>query len=139
MSNAKPRVSTVRSERPAKSLRSARSAPLSVALTERMRHALGPVVSINISDARAQMPQMVRASAGGHTYVIGSARSADAPAAVLIGLAELARVVEEAARPLPERTLAELLDSLPFSGMVLQPLQADTLPGTGLPAAQLPA
>jgi len=96
------------------------------------------VVEINISDARAQMPKMVRDSAGGHTYVIGSARSSDAPAAVLIGISELARVVEEAARPVAGRTLAEVLDSLPFSGMALCPLQADALPGVGLPAAQLP-
>jgi len=105
------------------------------AVSERLRHALGDLVMVNIAEARTQMPKMIRSSAMGHTFLIGNARAADAPAAVLIGLEELDRVVAE---PVAARTLGDVLATLPFSGMDLSPPQAGALPGAGLPTALIP-
>lgn len=105
------------------------------AVSERLRQALGDLVIVNIADARTQMPKMIRSSAMGHTFLIGNARTADAPAAVLIGLEELDRVVAE---PIAPRTLGEVLATLPFSGMELSPPKAGSLPGAGLPTALIP-
>lgn len=105
------------------------------AVSERLRHALGELVIVNIADARTQMPKMIRSSAMGHTFLIGNARTADAPAAVLIGLEELDRVVAE---PIATRTLGDVLATLPFSGMELSPPKAGALPGAGLPTALIP-
>lgn len=104
-------------------------------LSERLRHALGDLVMVNIADARTQIPKMIRSSAMGHTFLISNARAADAPAAVLIGLEELDRVVAE---PVAARTLGDVLATLPFSGMDLSPPQAGALPGAGLPRALIP-
>ena len=96
------------------------------------------MVEVNITDARTQMPKMIRSSVGGKVYLNGNAKSGNAPPAVLIGMAELERVVQEAAKPAPNRTLGEVLASLPFSGMELRPLRAKPLPNDGLPMARLP-
>ena len=105
------------------------------ALPERLMNALGPFVTVSIADARTQMPKMVRSSASGHIFLIRNARLSDAPAAVLIGLEELNRVVAE---PIKGRTLSDVVAALPFSGMSFKPLTAGTLPGPGLPTALLP-
>lgn len=109
-----------------------------VRISERLLSALGPMSEVNITDARAQMPKLIRSSVSGRVYLIGNAKSADSPPAVLIGMAELERVVREAAQPAPGRTLGEVLASLPFSGMKLKPLRAQPLPDDGLPVAHLP-
>lgn len=105
------------------------------ALSVRLRDALGNLITVNVAEARTQMPKMIRSSAEGHTFLIANARAADAPAAVLIGLEELDRMVAE---PVAARTLGDVLATLPFSGMDLSPPEAGALPGTGLPAALIP-
>jgi hypothetical protein len=107
------------------------------AISKRLLSALGPLLEVNITDARSQIPKMIRSSVGGKVYLIGNAKSADSPTAVLIGMAELERVVQEVARTSPSRTLGEVLATLPFSGMKLQPLRAKPLPNDGLPMAHL--
>ena len=107
-------------------------------LSDRLLSALGPLIEVNITDARTQMPKIIRSCVGGKVYLIGNAKSADSPRAVLIGMAELERVVKEAAKPVPSRTFGELRASLPFSGMELRPLRAEPLPNDGLPMVHLP-
>lgn len=109
-----------------------------IQLSPRLQKAIGPMMVINITNARAQIPKMVRSSADGKVFVIGSAKSPDTPSAVLIGMAEFERVVKEATKPVPSRTFGELRASLPFSGMKLRPLLAEPLPNDGLPVAFLP-
>lgn len=70
--------------------------------------------------------------------MILNAGSADLPPAVIIAMAELEPVVQEAAEPTPSRTLGEVLDSLPFSDMDLQSPRVESLPGDGLPTACIP-
>ena len=106
--------------------------------SDRLLSALGPLFEVNITDARTQMPKMIRSSVGGKVYLIGNPKSADSPPAVLIGMAELERVVQEVAKLAPSRTMGEVLASLPFSGMELRPLRAQPLPNDGLPMAHLP-
>jgi hypothetical protein len=106
--------------------------------SDRLLRALGPLFEVNITDARTQMPKMIRSSVGGKVFLIGNAKSTDSPPAVLIGMAELERVVQEAAKPAPGRTLGDVLASLPFSGMELRPLRSEPLPGDSLPMAHLP-
>ena len=93
---------------------------------------------MNISDARARLPKMIRESVMGRTYLIGSARNADAPSAVLIGVSKLDEVVQEVAQSGSSRTLGDILDSLPFSGMELRSPLVEPLPGAGLPTLRLP-
>lgn len=112
------------------------SALRDLAVSEKLRLALGELVTVSIADARTMMPKMVRSSATGHTYLIGNARAADAPAAILIGVEELGRVVAE---PAATRTLGEVLATLPFSGVPLPAPAAPVLPGAGLPAVLMPA
>lgn len=108
-------------------------------IRERLRKALGAVVEVNITDARAKMPQMVKYSTAGRgTYLIGSARNRETRPAVLIGMDELERVVQEAASPVANRTLGDILDTLPFPGMDLPRLKIKALPGDGLPTLRLP-
>ena len=107
-------------------------------LSDRLLGALGPLVEVNITDARTKIPKMMRSCVGGKVYLIGNAKSADSPRAVLIGLVELERVVKEAAKPVSSRTFGELRASLPFSGMELRPLLAEPLPNDGLPMVHLP-
>ena len=107
-------------------------------LSDRLLNALGPLFEVNITDGRTQMPKMIRSCVGGKVYLIGNANGADSPPAVLIGIAELERVVKEVAKPVPSRTFGELRASLPFSGMKLRPLLAEPLANDGLPVAVLP-
>ena len=107
-------------------------------LSDRLLSALGPLSEVNITDARAQMPKMIRSSVGGKVFLIGNAKNADSPPAVLIGMAELERVVKEVAKPVSGRTFGELRASLPFSGMKLLPLLAEPLPNDDLPVVFLP-
>lgn len=107
-------------------------------LSDRLLNALGPMFEVNITNARTQMPKMIKSSVGGKVFVIGNAKSADSPPAVLIGMAELERVVQEAAKPAPSRTLGEILDSLPYSGMDLRSPRVEALPGGGLPTVRIP-
>ena len=107
-------------------------------LSDRLLNALGPLFEVNITDGRTQMPKMIRSCVGGKVYLIGNANGADSPPAVLIGIAELERVVKEVAKPVPSRTFGELRASLPFSGMKLRPLLAEPLVNDGLPVAVLP-
>jgi hypothetical protein len=131
------RVSSPKAAVPVVIGRSGRGSALrDVAVSEKLRLALGELVTVSIADARTMMPKMVRSSATGHVYLIGNARTADAPAAILIGVEELGRVVAE---PVATRTLGELLATLPFSGMALSPPKAPALPGPGLPTALGPA
>ena len=107
-------------------------------LSDRLLSALGPLFEVNITDARTQMPKMIRYSACGQVFLIGNAKSANSPPAVLIGMAELERVVKEVAKPVSSRTFGELRASLPFSGIKLRPLLAEPLPNDDLPVAFLP-
>jgi hypothetical protein len=108
-------------------------------IRDRLREALGAAVEVNITEARAQMPQMVKYSTAGRgTYLIGSARNRETRPAVLIGMDELERVVQVAANPPPSRTLGDILDTLPFPGMDLPRLKLKALPGGGLPNLRLP-
>jgi hypothetical protein len=132
----KSRLRAIAPERAAPLVKRGRvAARREVALPERLRHALGELVTVSIADARTRMPKMIRSSATGHTFLISNARVSDAPSAVLIGLDELNRVLAE---PVGTRTLGEVLATLPFSGMELTPPTAATPPGAGLPTARLP-
>ena len=98
----------------------------------------GPVVELNVSNARAQMPKIIKASTDGKSaFLIGSAHNRETQRAVLIGEKTLELMVHEASKPVKTRTLGEILDSLPFSGMEIPRLRATPLHSDDLPVARI--
>ena len=59
---------------------------------------LGPIFEISIAYARIEMPKLIRSS---EVFVSANAKRADGPPAVLIGMTQLERVVQEANETTP--------------------------------------
>lgn len=87
---------------------------------------VGPMVEVDIADARTHLPRMIRSSADRQGISIGNTKSAASPRAILIGMRVLEPVIQEAARPPASPTAGEILESLPFSEMELRPLRGGT-------------
>ena len=72
---------------------------LKIGFSERLLNVLGPMFEVNVADARRHLPRMIRSCADGQGFVIGNAKSAASPRAILIGTAVLERLIQEAASP----------------------------------------
>ena len=116
----------------------ARKDPLRIRFSERLSIALGAPREVGITEARTQLPKMIRLCGEGQVFVIGNGNRADAPSAVLISVAALERAIREASKLVSSVTMGEIRASLPFSAMALEPLQAEPLPYDGLPEAEMP-
>lgn len=66
---------------------------------------------VAVGSARSDMASMIRATDAGRAFLIQNAKSAGAPAALLISPEVLHQHLVEA---LPRRTLAQLIETLPF-------------------------
>jgi len=101
----------------------------------RFKRTIGDVVTVNIGQARERMPKMVRHSANGVTFLIANARRDDDSGALLMSPETFLHALEDRGS---ERTLNDVLSTLPFSGVELPGISARKLPGAGRPKARLP-
>jgi hypothetical protein len=77
---------------------------------------------VAVGSARSDMASMIRATDAGRAFLIQNAKSAGAPAALLINPEVLHQHLVDA---LPRRTLAQLIETLPFKRRGSPRLSAD--------------
>jgi hypothetical protein len=93
--------------------------------------------TVQVGAARSDMPSLMRKSAEtGRAFLIKNAKSAGAPASILVDEAVLR---ERMSHTRPRRTLGQLLEALPFRRLGGNPsLEVVSLPSDDLPELELP-
>ena len=109
-----------------------------IRFSERLSTALGDPFEVNITEARTHLAKMIRCCAEGQVFLIKNGKQADAHSAVLISVAALELAIREASQPALSGTMGEILASLPFAAMELEPLRAAPILEDGLPQVLLP-
>lgn len=100
-----------------------------------IRDRVGEVVTVNIGQARATMPKLVRKSTEGMTFLIANARREDDTGVLLMSPETFLQALE---KRVSERTFEEVLSTLPFSGIELPRMKVSKWPGTGKSKVRIP-